>query len=392
MRALFLALLWLLAACQSPVTDPTPIPPWGEPVTLAEVEQGDAPALHVGSNGISAFWIGADSAGVHQDARQLRDGELSPVTVLPLPPKNPYDQRVFPAANGNLHLLWLDRNADDMLALFAALIAPDFRVERMTAVSGGLALRYAAVSDGAGGLWVAWSGGMLSEPTVYLRRIDAAGRPLDSRTIAHDATFPALTRSNEGVVTLYWIQQGQVIGARIDGEPLEPRALTSTVSLRDGDLLEGLSAALDTHTAYLFWNISRANGEAETWYASAALNGGSWSAPARLAVDVLTDERFATGFGVGEVSAARTGDQPLAWASPAAGQFDVLPVAVQSEGGLGIAYFRDGIPVGYSEVITGERLIGFPSLHIESDGNLVLAWASPGADRASLRLVSTRAG
>ena len=394
MRPLLIALLWLLAACQPPVIAPTPIPipPWGEPVTLAEAAQGDAPAVHIGSNTISAFWIGVDGAGVHHDARTLLGGELSPVTVLPLPPENPYDQRVYAASGDHLHLLWLDRGEGDVLTLFAALLAPDLRVERLTAVSDGLALRYAAVSDGAGGLWVAWSGGVLSEPVVSLRRIDSAGRPLDVRTMALDATFPALVRSNDGAVTLYWIQQGQVMAARAGGEPLEPRALTSTVSLRDGDLLEGLSAALDNNTAYLFWNISRADGRHETWFASGALGDGVWSAPVRLGIEVLGGERLVTPFGVGDVPAARMGAQALAWASPAAGQYDVLPVAVQHEGGLGIAYFRDGEPVGYGEVIHNTQLIGFPALHVDPAGHLYLAWTSPDADRAALRLATTRAG
>jgi len=356
----------LLAACQSTPTR------W---ITLAEAEQGRAPALSVFEDRLTAVWVGADAAGVHHDARQVVNGESSPVTVLPLPPTYPYDQRLYPAADGALYLLWLDR-AGDVTALYSAWIAPDLTILRTAPVSDGRALRYSAVPDGAGGLWVAWSGGLLSEPTVYTRHIDAEGRPLDQFRVAADAEYPALTRTHDGLIYLFWLQAGQVLRARLeDGIPVDTESLTSAISLAPGDRLYDVNIGLDRTQAYLFWNVTRASGAIETWYTSGEFDAAFWNAPTRFLL-TLDD--------------AQTESKPLRWASPAVGQSDTLWVAAESAAGLGIAELRGGVVVGYEVIVPDVYLIGTPTLLIRPDQTHVLAWSSPDAPRAHLNLIDSQ--
>ncbi len=355
-------ILILLSACQS-----TP-PRW---ITLAEAQQGRAPALYAHGGRLTAVWVGADSAGVHHDARQQINGELSPITVLPLPPTYPYDQRLYPAHDDSMFLLWLDRSLD-VTRLYGALISPDLTIQRTAPISDGLALRYSAVSDGQGGLWVAWSGGLLSEPTLYMRHIDAEGRPLDQFRIASNAEYPTMIRTNEGTITLFWIQAGQVMRARLqDGLALETQNITSTISLAPGDRLYDFNAALDSTHAYVFWNVTRANGQLETWLASGEIAARYWNAPSSFTLSVNEDQ---------------SGLPPLRWASPLVGQLDSLLVAVESRLGVGVVELKGGAIIGYSTVLPDVYLIGTPTLAMR-DQTLVLAWSNPDAPRAHLNLL-----
>jgi hypothetical protein len=359
-RLFCLCALLCLCACQPAA------PRW---ITLAEALQGRAPALYADAERVTAVWVGADAAGVHHDARQLRGDALTPVTVLPLPPTHPYDQRLYPASDGSLFLLWLDRGADDATTLYSAWIAPDLSVRRTTPVSDGLALRYAAVPDGQGGLWTAWSGGILSELTLYVRHLDAEGRPLDQARITANAEYPAMTRADDGTILLFWIQAGQVYRARLDeGRAVDGQGITSAVSLAPGDRLHDFSAALDATHAYVFWNITRAAGGIETWYAAGEMSAPFWTPPTRLIV-------------------SRDPVTPLRWVSPAAGQFETLRAAAESAAGLGIVELRGGQVSGYRITVPDVYLIGAPALVVRPDDTLVLAWSSPDAPRARLHLL-----
>jgi hypothetical protein len=345
-------------------------------ITLAQAQQTNAPALAVtdGDGALIAAWIGSDARGVHQDARRFTSAGLSDSVTLPLPPTHPYQQALFSGSN-RIHLLWLDAGSDNRTQLFAALLAPDLAVERgPVSVSDGLALDYAAVPDGAGGLWVAWSGGLLAELSLYARRIDDAGRPLvDTMTIAAEAEHPALVRTRSGEVWLFWLADGQVMRQRLNpADDVGAQALTGAVSLAPGDQLINVSAGLDRSNAYFFWNIRRANSANETWFTDGSLAARSWIQPQRL--------RIATGAQAGAYFALR-------WTALLSGQAETLTAVTESDAGLSTIQLSDGVIVGYKTVVPGARLLGLPSLASDSAGALYLAWAAPDDASAVLQLM-----
>jgi hypothetical protein len=143
-------LVTLVAACTPSVT-PTPTPlltsSWGRIIVIGQAEQSQAPALWLQSQRIVTIWVGADEAGVHHDARVLSQAGLLERVTLPLPPVRPYAQRLIPAADNALHLLWLDAGETGETRLFSALLTPTLDVERgPTPVSDQRTLRYAAIA------------------------------------------------------------------------------------------------------------------------------------------------------------------------------------------------------------------------------------------------------
>lgn len=366
-----LVVLLICAACSQPTstaaqTETTPAA--NDPsLLLAQAQQGDAPALAISGNRLVAVWLGVDERGIHQDARRLIDGRAETTVTLPLPPRRPYAQALIPGLPGQTHLLWLDTDETAQNRLYSALLAADLSVIRgPVAVSEGLALEFSTVTDNAGGLWSAWSGGMIAEPTVYVRRSDEEGRPLLQTTTISMGQHPALLRAPDGAIWLFWLNNGELNRQRL-GLPNEAsQSLTGTISLVPGDQLVNVRAALDTTSAYFFWNVTRANGVSETWWTAGARNASAWRQPQRL-----TDE---------------TGNL-LHWVAPAADAPDFATAAAASDAGLGIVTFSEGRVTGYKLVVPEVRLLGMPALVTAPADNFALAWATPALPNAELRLL-----
>lgn len=349
---------------------PTPDPS----TLLAQAQQADAPALAFSGANLIATWIGTDERGVHQDARLITPDEMSATVTLPLPPTHPYAQRLVPGANGSTHLLWLDADTTGQTALYSALLARDLTVVRgPIGVSEGLATAYSVVQDGAGGVWTAWSGGMSAEMALYARRSDSDGRPLETQLIAARGEHPALARTSNGEIWLFWLANGglmrQKLASQNDaGEPGEAQMLTGTISLAAGDQLVNTRAAPDGDgtSAYFFWNMARANGVNETWWTWGRLDANAWRQPTRL-----TSEAGA----------------PFGWAEPAAEPNGLAAAAVESADGLGIMLISGGEVVGHKLIAAGALLIGMPALAADASGDFALGWAAPGDTTADLRLL-----
>lgn len=384
-----LVVLILLASCSA--APPPSI--WGPVITLGQTQQTSAPVLRVDSASVTASWIGADVNGVHHDARIVTISGASESIVLPLPPTHPYDQRLFPAEDGYSHLLWLDANLNGETQLFTARLSPDLQVERgPTPVTQAAARRYTAVPDANGGLTVIWSGGLLADPSLYMRQVDPAGRPSAATNLLTGGDWPALTSANDGVMHLFWYNPA--------GSSLHYATFADTLSIVDvgsldlqpGDRLQTIQAGLDNTHLYLFSNVTRASGEAQVWYTSSPLDEPQWSIPIQVGVDLSSEnsESLQIGFNSGQVSAAQIGTRFASWSTPLSGQFEFLPVATQIGNALSILYFQAGTLRGMQEIAQAQ-LIGPPALAVDQDRYLYLAWAQPQTTgQAALRLASLR--
>jgi hypothetical protein len=384
----------LFTACASPQSPPQESL-WGAVIEIGRAEQGTAPAIWTTEQGIAAAWIGADDTGVHQDAIMIREGSSQERVVLPLPPVHPFDQQMIPASNGYIHLLWLDANPEHENRLYAALLTPTLQIERgPTLISSALTLHYAAVSDGRGGVWVAWSGRLLAEPELYTQYIDSAGRPRQPNRIAASADWLAMTRANVGDTYLFWLHpiNRQIYHTLLENGTAESiDVLGQAIDIAPGDRLMDFHAALDTSYAYLFWNITHIDGTSEAWYTSAKLDSGAWSYPGRLGFGIESETQLNTGFNGGTAKSALSGFSWFSWISPLIGQFDMLPAAAYRDGNLLVVYFRDGVIAGYQTVVVTRPVVGAPALATDQNRHLYLTWSEPNpAGYADLKLTTTR--
>jgi hypothetical protein len=382
----------LLAACAPAASSEGGA--WGSPLMVGYAEQSDAPAMLVRDSGVSLAWIGADDSGVHQDAVSMGAGGLSARVVLPLPPKRPYEQRLFPAGDQQ-YLLWLDADDQGQNQLFSAFITQDWQIQRgPSRVTDVRTLRYDAIPADSG-LWAVASGGNVAEPSLTAHYIDNVGRPReDTIQLIADADWPIFARMDKAVY-LFWLRNSDGVArcaSFADGKLGEVRKLADGVQLNSGDRLDGFYVGQDTRTTYLFWDISRADGHAETWVASGDMAGGSWRAPEFLKVGLPEQDPFETGFNSGLANRIASGERAVRWGVPLKGAFSYLPVVAEVDGRLSVLYFRDGAVAGIQDIAPA-HLIGAPALSADRDLFLYLAWAQPLAEgRAALQVVTPLVG
>jgi hypothetical protein len=374
------------------VRTPEPASYWGGITILGQAEQTHAPALWVEPGYAITTWVGADDAGIHHDFR-LVTTEVSPIVVLPLPPVRPYAQQLAPALGGSIHLLWLDADAEGETRLFTALIAADGVVERgPTSVSDRHTFRYAVIPNGDGSLWVLWVGEPVAEPVLYAQYMDSLSRPRQPLRLLSDADWPALSWISSGI-DLYWMQAstGQINrGSFADGSLTNMQVVSSGIALASGDRLSGLNAASDHAHRYVFWNLTRANGQFETWIAANRIGDSTWGPPQRLGIEWTTKSFVETGYNGGWAFPARLGERWLSWAAPVTGQLETLPVAALQGRNLVLLFLRAGELVGYQNITPVTNLIGPPILLTDRDLHLYLAWAEPTpAGYANLKLTMT---
>jgi hypothetical protein len=393
--------LGLTSASCSTTPDPTPIPTystWGEIITIGQAEQTQAPAIIAGDdNRLAATWVDAADSDVFQ-VIHFWTGEIRPdADDLSLSATFPHRQTLAPAADDRVHLLWLDIDPDDPIGgnrLWAITVTPDLQGERGTIrLSDRRTDHYSAATIGSV-MWVVWSGGVQSEPSLYVQRVDGLGRPQVPEPIIAKGDWPVLAHGDDALY-LYWlgVPHGHVYRAVLREGVLEDAAVVTTnVPLERGDRLVTFDAGIDGDHVYLFWNIVRANGDAQTWMTSGSPDADHLLSPVRMGV-AMSDKPFETGYNGDSGQQAAAGSIWLSWAAPIKGPSNTLAVAAQVRDSLSIVYLRDGEIVGYQHVVTLKQpgLIGLPSLSTDRNRHMYLAWSQPTGDGyADLNLTMTR--
>lgn len=146
--------------------------------------------------------------GVFQALRTVNAEGMSDPIRLPLPVR-PYAQQFARAANGRLHLFWLDFNVNGETRLFTALLKPNLDRDReLTFLTQQATRRYTLLPTADGGVWAIASGGLSTEPGLFAHFVDGDGRwrLSDNYQIADNADWPAVLQRPDGLINLYWLR------------------------------------------------------------------------------------------------------------------------------------------------------------------------------------------
>lgn len=377
-------MILLLAACSAPPPEPDSV--W-EMRTVGHSATWEAPALLARAEPPLLVWP------------QTGDGDpiLTRWTDEPqslgFRAEFPLEINLYPAPQNRNHLLYLDADpARDGLRLRYALLNSDG-----SARVGPFALadepvqRYDALPAADDGLIVVWSGGRLQVPALYQQRIDAAGRFSFPELLMRQGEYPALIGTADGPL-LFWRRERAIWLAPL-ADPDSERPIAPVPLIRATDRLDAFTVGLDAGSITLLWQIVRENTEPEVWTTTGNINDSRWPDPQRLRLPTPASDLLATGFGHPAQRITRESspdDPPVTWATPLAGQRDLLPLAASlADGRLGVLYLRRGQIVGWEAVTDNVRLLSPPRIAAH-DNRLYLSWADSEPDAARLMLAYQR--
>lgn len=374
-----------LVACnltEPPSTEsaPTPaasLPPvqtaWGEAPALAQAPSISPPALAADRDGftLAAFQPTGDGA---ERLTLFTDGQpiATPVTA-----RAPYALTLHAAAEGGFFAVWLDHDPARGGQLTVARLTTDGRTDGALLAAEMPVVRYSAAAQPDGSLWVVWSATPIPEPALFSSRIDRQGRARTPERIQAAADHPALLRA-DGRTWLYWLSDtdGTAYRAELtDAQLSEVVRVTDGARRAPGDTLIGLSVGVDTTHAYLFWQVLGADGRGQVWWTTGAPTEGGWppAIPLGLTTDPVTSPE--AGFNHGALVGAGLGTELAGWALPASGQSDALPTAAVWSDGIGVVYWRGGIPFAAQIVVpSAPNLIAPPAVAYDTERDLALAW------------------
>ncbi len=393
---------FLLTACMPNSTlsiTPTPVPrtAWGDIVTIGQASYAPAPNIIVDNGDVIMAWVGEDDERVFQAFKGWRNDALDTIAIPVLESFSPFEQKIFPADQDGLHLLWLDTDFDtEKIKLFSAyldntlttIIAPD-------SISDQQVTHYTAIDDVQGALWVVWSGGLLAEPSLNVMRIDGLGRPMFPERLRLDGDYPVFARTHDNQIYLFWTSRvnQQVMRAEfIDGELHNIIAVSRLPDRATSDRLAEFSVSFDRTHTYLFWNITREDGHAETYISTAPIDSDEVTTPQPMTMSVDASNTIQTGFNSGIVSTAvSAGSTVLSWVNPLNESADILPVAVQNGESIGVVYMQGGAIIGYQSLAETGHLLGSPQIATDRDRHLYVTWSQPTAyGVADLNFTTTR--
>ena len=390
----------LLTACfPSTTLQPTATPlasVWGAVHTIGQAQTIDAPTLAVDGDSVAFSWVGDDDTRLHHDYRRwsIEDG-FSATSLLVLPTIHPYGHQLYPASRNRHHLLWLDRDDDtNSLRLFSALVGEDGIAELgPIRLSDQPTQQFTAINNADQSLWVVWSGGNVAEPSLFLQEVDLGGRRQFPIRLGVSGFHPQLYRGWDGRLFLFWkTVDGQVARGEIINHGLEDIVgVSRSVRLGQGDRLHDFQVGMDETQTYLFWNVTRADGTAETWFTSGEHDTVNWKPARRLGISAISNETIATGFNSGTVYSTSEGEHWSKWTGVLPAPSDVLPVVVYQQDEIGIVYFQAGTVIGYQGIVPADFLISAPRIATNQARHLYLTWSElTSQGYAELRFTTTQ--
>ena len=385
----------LLAACTpaEPIV-PTAMPitsAWGIPQVLATVPSVYAPALMVDGKQRWLAW----TQDREREQRHIAANEGDDSTILALKAWYPFGYQLLPAVNGDVHWLWLDRTQADTnrLRLQSALVN-DERIAELdaNALSPNAVYHFSAVSLEEGGALVVWSEGLIGAENLAMVRLDGAGRGPFRISLNMYGNYPVVSRTNEGVIWMFWLAEGGLWRGQIVGDVLQQvERLVDTPEIAIGERMENVQVAFDAKRAYVLWQLVTADGTPYVMMVSGGNDARSWSVPQQLTFSELPFNTQ-TGYNGGEAKATSTGrGVGVGWATMERGQHSPLPVAITVGDELAVLYLQNGEPIAVQRLLDVETLFSAPTIATDNDRHITVAWAQPvDMDGAALMMLSTQ--
>jgi hypothetical protein len=432
------SLLWLpwififtaLTACGTWVEkQDKPSADWSRGILLGESVTGSI-GMHVEPDGRRVHLVWPFNAGDQDRLRYVQLDHNANPTInhawnLSGQVRTP---RLLPAGPETLHLFWANRRrgAKDW-TLYHTLIdssgeflRPGTTLTRAEEAVGD----YTLAADRESGAVIVWE--RPHESSLAMVHLDASGNPTgEAAVIVNQGQSPSLRCDLQGNLHLVWRQDRALLYASLEVDqkkPLEPVQVAEVIMGITGDTLAGPVLGLAGDWAYVFWSVlSQSDTEAgtsNTEYIAFPIEeppGVEQISPANRVLVLYTEEHpyqvFQGGLSLGQLvqppesvitaaedfgeSFVHESEQHLDWVDIAGGASDFLfnPAAMDGDGEqmamavaveqpyrldshlqIATTVFSEGQYLGYNLASRTESISDHPSLAIDTNGGLHLAW------------------
>ncbi len=265
--------VWLAACSAAPVRTPRMSKAWSKGLPLGLASLNNPVALDVDPQGrVYVAWVGMD-----HDIRLVRLNERAGIEVdkpLDLVLNRPQLVQIDLDADGQLHLVWLDRVDQALRVLYARLSSDGDVLQSTTQLSteGLQSGQLAATLDPEGRtLEVFWSDTSASRPGIYHAALSWTGTPVvPAELFIADGLAPAVATDRQGYTHLAWRQEsaGSPVSfyyaiydpqRRILGPPAKISEPEAEASLLGGPVsgarFDGPQLGLSRDSVYLGWMV-----------------------------------------------------------------------------------------------------------------------------------------
>lgn len=229
------------------------------------------PGIYANPRGVWLVWAGdlrePNLHLMHLDQR----GKTRSTTRLALGIQ-PREVRLLPLSGNRMQLLWLDRSTSGGSALVGGTVTEDGELLRGPTEIGAAA-KFTAVALPIGAVAAVWTAPLFAEhtaSTLYLGRIDAAGRPLQPIVVSEVAYLPAAALDQQDRLHIAWFAPSAghiwslmytVIPANTleAGIPASQIQQIGVVQLAENGYLSELQLAVDEFATYVVWSQELVN-------------------------------------------------------------------------------------------------------------------------------------
>jgi hypothetical protein len=350
--------------------------------------------------GVYLTWVGLENklefARLDDQARVVTEKALD-ISVA-----TPHDPQLL-LGRGGFHLIWRERRAN-LKGLYYAKLGMEGEV-----ISGPTLISLPQMNadcarmvlNSEGGAEIFWSDNSFESPGIYHLTISPQGEiSSPSSQIIPGGMNPSPQIDREGLVHLAWFQKPIYHQRDVYYATFAPvnRALSDSkkiaeVFLMTGQILKGPALGLDKRNAYVFWSVeSRARREITSYTYYTSFPSGQPRYRGGMLVEIpRTESPEYQGFELDHIFGvtfhllapfAAFATDFVTDPRPLSGQGENLAVAFSariftrttSNLQIALAIFAGGQPRGYQIITKTKSASLSPSIAVDAEGNLHLAW------------------
>lgn len=394
-----------------------PSPDWSRGLPLGGFVRGDTDLVVEPDGSLTHFvWLTQDEEGLPR-VQYVQVNETAVVQTshpLEIPAEQISHPRLVLSNDDTIHLLWSSRDEDardwDLWygQLDAMGILQDGHV--LLAPSDDNVTGYDVVSDGLGGLFVAWENG--SDDFIYGAQIDADGKVVQPAQKLASGDSPSIKMDEAGSLHMAWLSGNDISYAVWPGGELATAVATVINTLPEStskklDSLEiGIAGEWVTILWAAFFNTGIEAGTAVTEYVSFPIGSPQRTTSARILI--ATDEEppyraYQSNYHLTQLaSPARVGNSTSYVREPnvTEGRGNELAVALTVSQNFRLnefiqvvtALFKDGEYIGYQMSGKTEAFSQNPILSTDNNGDLYMVWREGGRGTLAYYALTTEAG